>query len=152
MNQLSTMISSCLLFLITSCLQFGENPSGVHRADGVHRVRRGWPAGASPPFIIVAVPGNCRVQVLVGGLLELPALCLRLLPCVLVQFLLLLELLYVVADRDAKGFGFGAVLLAPLGRPSHHLVVFVVDILSCVSDKSAATTETKGVLSIFLKP
>ena len=30
MNQLNAMVLSCLIFLITSCLQFGENPSGEH--------------------------------------------------------------------------------------------------------------------------
>ena len=30
MNQLNAMVLSCFIFLITSCLQFGENPSGEH--------------------------------------------------------------------------------------------------------------------------
>ena len=30
MNQLGLMALSCLLFFTTSCLQFGENPSGDH--------------------------------------------------------------------------------------------------------------------------
>ena len=30
MNQMGAMVLSCLIFLITSCLQFGENPSGEH--------------------------------------------------------------------------------------------------------------------------